>query len=140
MSRSSRKQPAKGDRLLNDLEAADAAAGSLSERMVEARQASGLSAAQLARRIGVKSATLHAWEAGRSGPRPNVLLRLAGMLNVSPTWLLTGSGVSPEPSGSGTEIMQMRATVQRLRGLLLEVADELERLEERLHGYESRPD
>lgn len=137
MAKSSGKRGSDKALFLNELEAADTAAGSLSERMVEAREASGLSAAQLARRIGVKSSTLHAWEAGRSGPRPNVLLRLAGMLNVSPTWLLTGSGVSPEPPGSDTEIMQIRATVQRLRGLLLEVADELERLENRLESYES---
>ena len=137
MSRSSGRQQTGGAPFLEDLEAADAAAGSLSERMVEAREASGLSAAQLARRIGVKSATLHAWEAGRSGPRPNVLLRLAGMLNVSPTWLLTGTGVSPEPAGSDTEITHIRSTVQRLRGLLLEVTDELERLEDRLESYES---
>jgi hypothetical protein len=59
------------------------------------------------------------------------------MLNVSPTWLLTGSGVSPEPPGSDTEIMHIRSTVQRLRSLLLEVAAELERLEHRLDSYES---
>lgn len=120
---------------LDHLDAADAAAGSLGPRLVEAREAQGLSAAQLARRIGVKSATLHAWEAGRSGPRPNVLLRLAGMLNVSPTWLLTGSGVSPAQPASDTEMMQIRANVQRLRGILLEVAAELGKLEERLDSY-----
>lgn len=105
--------------------------------MALARDAQGLSAAQLARRIGVKSETLHAWEAGRSGPRPNVLLRIAGLLNVSPTWLLTGSGDRPAEPAAETEIVQIRATVERLRDTLSGVVAELEQLEERLDSYES---
>ena len=112
-------------------------ADSLGERLGQARDAQGLSAAQLARRVGVKTDTLHAWEAGRSGPRPNVLLRLAGMLNVSPTWLLTGNGDRPPALTSDTEIMQIRAAVERLRATLLGAAAELKQLEERLEGYES---
>lgn len=113
------------------------AAATLGERISRAREAQGFSAAQLARRIGVKSETLHGWEAGRSGPRPNVLLRLAGILNVSPTWLLTGTGGSPAEPGSETEMMHIRATVDRLREALLGIAAELEQLEERLDSYES---
>jgi len=109
----------------------------LGERLAQAREAQGLSAAQLARRVGVKTETLHGWEAGRSGPRPNVLLRLAGMLNVSPTWLLTGNGDSPSEPAPETEMMQIRAVVERLRGMLLGVAAELQQLEERLEAYES---
>lgn len=112
-------------------------ADSLGERLAQARDAQGLSAAQLARRIGVKTDTLHAWEAGRSGPRPNVLLRLAGMLNVSPTWLLTGNGDSPSAASSETEMMQIHAAVERLRTTLLGAAAELKQLEERLDSYES---
>jgi len=137
MCASSGKPENSGATLLDELSTAENAAGSLPERLVEAREAVGLSAAQLARRIGVKSSTLHAWEAGRSGPRPNVLLRLAGMLNVSPTWLLTGTGDSPEPPLPDTEMAHIRASVKRLRGILIEVAEELARLEERMDSYEA---
>ena len=112
-------------------------ADTLGERLALAREAQCLSAAQLARRVGVKTETLHGWEAGRSEPRPNVLLRLAGMLNISPTWLLTGDGGSPSAASPETEMMQIRAAVERLRATLLGAAAELEQLEDRLEAYES---
>jgi transcriptional regulator with XRE-family HTH domain len=54
-----------------------------------------LTTSQLARRLGIKTETLHDWETDRSEPRSNRLLTLAGVLNVSPTWLLTGAGEAP---------------------------------------------
>jgi transcriptional regulator with XRE-family HTH domain len=122
--------------LLTAPDSADAVQ-TLGDRLASARDAQGLSAAQLARRVGVKTETLHAWEAGRSGPRPNVLLRLSGMLNVSPTWLLTGTGDSPAATAAETEMMQIRAAAERLRATLLGAAAELKQLEERLETYES---
>jgi len=67
----------------------------LGERICKARDASGLSTAQLARRLGIKTGTLHSWESDRSEPRSNKLVLLAGVLNVSPTWLLVGRGTPP---------------------------------------------
>ncbi|MEO1747696.1 MAG: helix-turn-helix domain-containing protein [Pseudomonadota bacterium] len=61
-------------------------------RIVAAREATGHTTAQLARRLGIKSATLQNWENDRAEPRSNKLFMLAGMLNVSPTWILTGRG------------------------------------------------
>ena len=60
----------------------------------------------------------------------------AGMLSVSPTWLLTGEGESPGNALNETEMMHIRATVERMREQVLTVADELEQLEARLDSYE----
>ncbi len=62
----------------------------MGERIAEARHRTGLSVAQFARRLGVKTRTLSSWERGMSKPRSNRIAMLAGALNVTPTWLLCG--------------------------------------------------
>jgi len=64
-------------------------------RIGRAREACGLSVAQAARRLGVKTATWQGWENDRSEPRSNKLTLIAGSLGVTPTWLLTGFGEGP---------------------------------------------
>lgn len=57
----------------------------LGKRIARARDGAGLSSARLARRVGVKMATLSNWETDKSEPRANKLMALAGMLNASLT-------------------------------------------------------
>jgi transcriptional regulator with XRE-family HTH domain len=109
----------------------------LGGRIVYARELQDLTTAQLARRIGVKTETLQGWESDRSEPRSNRLLTLAGMLNVSPTWLLTGAGESPIDALNETEMMHLRATIDRMHQQVLTVAEELEQLKSRLESYQS---
>jgi transcriptional regulator with XRE-family HTH domain len=109
----------------------------LGGRIVYAREAQDLTTSQLARRMGVKTETLQEWETDRAEPRSNRLLTLAGMLNVSPTWLLTGAGESPADALTATEMMHIRESVERMREQVLAVADELEQLRKRLDSYES---
>ena len=109
----------------------------LGGRIVYAREAQDLTTSQLARRMGIKTETLQEWESDRGEPRSNRLLTLAGMLNVSPTWLLTGAGESPIDALTATEMMHIRESVERLREQVLLVADELEQLRKRLDSYES---
>ena len=107
----------------------------LGERICKARDISGLSTAQLARRLGIKTATLHSWESDRSEPRSNKLVLLAGVLNVSPTWLLVGRGappVSDEPAS--TDIDSMRVALDRVQRQAQTLADEIAVLQERLSG------
>ena len=59
-------------------------------RIREARTQLGLSIAQLAGRIVVQRKTLESWEKDRLEPRGEDLMRLAGVLQVSMIWLLTG--------------------------------------------------
>ncbi len=55
-----------------------------------ARQSMGLTTAQLAQRVGVKTSTLENWENERSSPRANRLVQLAGILGVPLAWLMAG--------------------------------------------------
>ena len=109
----------------------------LGGRIVYAREAQNLTTSQLARRMGVKTDTLQDWETDRAEPRSNRLLTLAGMLNVSPTWLLTGAGESPVDGLTETEMMHIRDSIVRMREQVLTLVDELEKLQERLESYES---
>ncbi len=125
--------------LKDNAEHADSA-DTLGGRIVDARDSQNLSTAQLARRIGVKTQTLQGWETDRSEPRSNRLLTLAGVLNVSPTWLLTGAGESPGGVLDETEMMHIRASVERLHQQVLAIADELRQLQKRLDSYQSYED
>ena len=91
------------------------------DRLESAREAAGLSAEELAQNLGVRDSTIEAWEADAWEPRANRMQMLAGMLNVSLMWLMTGKGdglpapsdVSPRPvSPALAEIVQLRAQME----------------------------
>lgn len=68
------------------------------DRLAAAREMSGLTQDQLAQRLGVKVGTLRKWENDVAEPRANRLQMLAGLLNVSISWLLLGESEGlPEP-------------------------------------------
>ena len=69
------------------------------DRLVAAREKSNLSQQDLAKRLGVKNSTIKSWENDNSEPRANRLSMLAGLLNVSITWLISAEGSGVE----GTE-------------------------------------
>ena len=58
-------------------------AATFGDRVAAAREAAGMTQAQLARRLGVKKTTLTGWEQDLSEPRANKLTMMAGLLNVS---------------------------------------------------------
>lgn len=80
-------------------------AATLGDRIAAARQAAGLTQAGLAARLGVGAKIVSSWENDRSEPRSNRLAMLAGLLNVSVSWLLTGGGegVAPPETPSTTQ-------------------------------------
>jgi transcriptional regulator with XRE-family HTH domain len=104
----------------------------LAARIVTAREALGLSAPQLAERIGTTRATIAAWEAGRSQPRTNRLVTLAGILSVSPSWLLSGLGTGPMAATPATRIEAMENGIAELRHLSSRIAAQVDDLEQRL--------
>ena len=106
-------------------------------RIIRARETAKLSTAQLARRIGVLTETMQAWESDRLMPRTNQIMRLSGLLNVSPTWLLMERGESPSDEMDESEIASLQRTLGRLLGNLLTVIGGLELIEKRLEQYES---
>ncbi len=127
------------------------AAATFGDRLVRAREAAGISQAELAHRIGVKLQTLRNWEEDRAEPRANRLQMLAGMLNVPMVWLMSGQGTPPETEGPTPSAMAGDANgpglvqdcLSELRGLRADQAQIVERmgrLEKRLRAtLERRP-
>ena len=111
-------------------------AATFGDRMAGAREAAGMTQAQLARRLGVRLQTVTAWENDQSEPRANKLQMLAGLLNVSIKWLLTGEGDgldAPVPeadlAGDASAVM---AEIRQLRGEFARLNDRLGHLEKRM--------
>ena len=76
----------------------------LGGRIWRARDAMNLSVKDLADRLGVRGDTISAWERDRSEPRTNRLFMLAGVLGVTPAWLIAGIGDAPKDDLSNTVI------------------------------------
>ncbi|WP_421850835.1 helix-turn-helix domain-containing protein [Oricola sp.] len=113
-------------------------ADTLGGRLLRARDASGMTAAQFARRLGVKSATVQAWESDRSEPRANRLSMIAGILNVSTPWLLHGVGEAPADDPRNDAIAVLHGQVQKLRKAHEEAAAILDRVENELVRLQRR--
>ena len=106
------------------------------DRVAAARDATSMTQQQLAKRLGIKLVTLKAWEGDLSEPRANRLSMLAGLLNVSITWLINGEGegvdspeVAPEIS---PEMSDLLLEMRTLKSTLKESSDRLGRLEKQL--------
>lgn len=126
--------------MLNFVDSGDAAHDldeTLGGRIVYAREAQGLTTAELALRLGIKTETLQSWETDRAEPRSNRLITLAGMINVSPTWLLVGAGPSPDDALSASDVAALSQSVARLRKQVEAIVDELDRLDECLKRAEN---
>lgn len=106
------------------------------DRLVAAREAMGMGQSQLARRLGVQLKTLRNWEEDRSEPRANKLQMLAGMLNVSIIWLMSGEGhgLSEESTQSDSEGLNMLNELREIRALHLRMGERLARLEKRMRA------
>jgi transcriptional regulator with XRE-family HTH domain len=91
----------------------------LGGRVSYAREAAGLTIPQVISRLGVRRATYTAWEADRSEPRANKLVALAGILNVSPTYLLSGLGRAMLPPPKHQRVIdELRAETEELEKAL----------------------
>ena len=110
-------------------------AATFGDRVVGARENSNMTQGQLSRRLGIKLATLQAWEEDRSEPRANKLQMLSGMLNVSLPWLLSGQGIGPdepiqEPVHNDISIILLE--MRSIKTQMNQTADRLSRLEKQL--------
>lgn len=89
----------------------------LGGRIWRAREAMNLSMQDLAERLSVRVDTISAWERDRSEPRTSRLFLLAGVLGVTPAWLIAGMGEPPkdDPASSATaQLREQLATVKKL--------------------------
>ena len=108
------------------------------DRLVAAREKANLSQQDLAKRLGVKNSTIKSWENDNSEPRANRLSMLAGMLNVSITWLISaeGSGVeAPEKSDEmSNDLLDALKELTALRVNLLKNIDKINNIEKKLRA------
>jgi HTH-type transcriptional regulator, cell division transcriptional repressor len=107
------------------------------DRLAGAREAAGLTQEELAQRLGVRLTTLQNWEDDLAEPRGNRLQMLAGMLNVSLSWLLTAEGDGlDEPDESAPRLADEAeaalAELQRLRAGAIALADKLAQVERQM--------
>ena len=111
-------------------------AATFGDRVAGARDAADMTQAQLARRLGVKKTTVRSWEEDLSEPRANKLSMMAGLLNVSIMWLLTGEGEgTASPADETTEAQDLSAILAELRAIRSEMranAERAARLEKKL--------
>lgn len=106
-------------------------------RLSRARDATGLSVAQLARRLGVKTSTIQAWESDRSQPRANRLAMLAGVLNVSLSWLLHGVGTAPADDSRADIVRAVTMNLDRLRRMHEETHQVIAQIQSDIARYSS---
>jgi HTH-type transcriptional regulator, cell division transcriptional repressor len=103
------------------------------DRMTLAREALGLDQESLAEKLGVKLKTLCNWEENRAEPRANRLQMLAGVLNVSMVWLMSGQGNQPDFVSDETHRVVEECLIE-----LQSLQAEQRQMAERIHHVERR--
>jgi transcriptional regulator with XRE-family HTH domain len=85
--------------------------------------------AQLAKRLGVKLATMRSWENDLSEPRANRLTMMAGIIGVSFIWLLNGEGEGIEAPDMGQNLPEgIDDLLLELRAIRVRIQRETERM------------
>lgn len=105
----------------------------LGGRLSLARESAGLSLQKAARLVGVKTATLQAWESDRSEPRANKLMAMAGVFNANFAWLIHGIGESPVERVADNSLGEIAAELSRLRNFHDQAGKTIAKLEKELH-------
>lgn len=87
----------------------------LGQRIGEAREAAGLSKAQLAKRLRVSGTAVWNWERNDVTPRPEMLKQIGAALRVTEAYLLTGHTAGHR---TATQIIDdARAQIAALNGV-----------------------
>ncbi len=112
-------------------------AATFGDRLALARESQDLTQEQLAKRLGLRAQTIRNWESDRSEPRANHLQMVAGFLNVSMIWLLTGAGdggTAPRTSGKTlpAELSVLLGEIRDIHVANARANDRLAKLEKRL--------
>ena len=113
----------------------DPEATTFGDRVAGAREAAGMTQSELAKRLGVKLKTLKAWEDDLSEPRANKLSMMAGLLNVSLPWLLSGEGQgveAPSDEEPSSDVAALLTEIRDIRNQITASSDRLGKLEKAL--------
>ena len=103
----------------------------LGDRLAGAREAASLSTEDVAEKLGVNLETVQDWEQDLQEPRANRLAMIAGLLNVSLQWLLTGTGDGlDKPVERDSALEAALEILSEVGALRQEVSVKLERLAE----------
>ncbi|MEQ6247372.1 helix-turn-helix transcriptional regulator [Sulfitobacter sp. HNIBRBA3233] len=113
------------------------------DRVAAAREAAQMDQSALARRLGVRTATLQGWENDTSEPRANRLATLAGVLNVSMMWLINGEGEGLDAPADQTVLPDgaedLLAELNKIRLEMTASSKRLGQLEKRLRQMMKAP-
>ena len=111
-------------------------AATFGDRVAAAREALGMTDAELARRLGIKLKTVQSWEQDLTEPRANKLQMLAGILNVSFRWLITGEGegISGPSDASTTDYTGLLTELRQVRSEMVRNAERLGKIEKKLQA------
>ncbi|WP_244616050.1 helix-turn-helix domain-containing protein [Rhizobium sp. RU20A] len=113
----------------------------LGGRIWRARDALQLTQEDLACHLGLPDATVASWEGDRDEPQSKSLFQLAGVLGVSPAWLIAGIGAGPDEgdcevpermqggTAGGPSLSTLQRELERLRRQHATTAAAIERLE-----------
>ena len=108
------------------------------DRLVAAREKSNLSQQDFAECRGVKNSTIKSWENDNSEPRANRLSMLAGLLNVSITWLISADGSGVEETEKSYEtpdyLQEALKELMALKVNLLKNVDRINIIENKLRA------
>ncbi|OHV85334.1 helix-turn-helix domain-containing protein [Ensifer sp. LCM 4579] len=101
----------------------------LGGRIWRARDAAKLSTKDLASKLGVRSETISSWERDRAEPRANRLFMLAGVLGVTPVWLIAGVGRGPDEETAEPPQNQLRKQLDLIKKLHAQTGEAIATLE-----------
>lgn len=120
--------------MVDDMDWYGPEAATFGDRVAAAREQTGMTQAVLAKRLGVRLATLRSWEDDHSEPRANRLSMMAGLLNVSMRWLISGEGAGIDAPGDvvSNDIGEVLSEMRALRTDMLRKAEAMGRLEKQL--------
>jgi transcriptional regulator with XRE-family HTH domain len=97
-------------------------------RLSRAREASNLTVRDIAWKLSVRQSTIAKWESDRSMPSAHQVSMLAGVLNVSLSWLLHGVGTGPVET-EHDDVSALSSDLERLVALHAETARLLKKME-----------
>ncbi|WP_075997134.1 helix-turn-helix domain-containing protein [Salaquimonas pukyongi] len=104
----------------------------LGSRISRARDAAGMERATVAQNLGIKPSTLDSWEKDRSEPKAHHLVRLSGMLGVSPSWMLGGIGKAPLSDTLTDEVRMIRRQLEEIKAFRDQTSAAIENIERTL--------